>query len=63
MASVIVTGYGNMLTDKDLSTPGFAMGKKKAQHNHKSFWWNGRRGLSQETTGDTVLAVFRQKMT
>lgn len=29
MASVIVTGYGNMLTDKDLSTPGFAMRKKK----------------------------------
>lgn len=31
MASVIVTGYGNMLTDKDLSTPGFAMEKKR--HN------------------------------
>lgn len=28
MAAFIVPGYGNMLTDKDLSTPGFAMKHK-----------------------------------
>lgn len=35
MATVIVAGYGNMLTDKDLSTPGFAMEHKGTTHSQE----------------------------
>lgn len=36
MAAVIVTGYGNTLTDKDLSAPGFAMEHKGTQGTQSS---------------------------
>lgn len=35
MATVIVTGYGNVLKDKDLSTPGFATEHKGTTHSQE----------------------------
>lgn len=60
--ATVVTGYGNVLTDKDLSTPGFAMEHKGTTHS-QGLLMAWKKGAEPGDDRETLLTVFRQKAT